>query len=146
MPLTIDAQYVVGFDWERQAELRVVKDFDDQQLLGRRFDAEEPQTLFGSSGGNNCLTGATTPRPRSAAALLEYAQCGGSNVNSIQAYSDNNAPDIIAKIAADPGFGHYELYGLLRFLDGRVSYPAGAPAEPGTSRTTTPRARASAAA
>ena len=28
VPLTIDAQYVVGFNWERQAQLRVVKDFD----------------------------------------------------------------------------------------------------------------------
>ena len=64
------------------------------------------------------------PRPTTATGggTLEYTQCGGSNVNSIQAYSDNNAPDVIAKIAADPGWGHYELYGLLRFLGGRVSF------------------------
>ena len=120
VPLTIDAQYVVGFNWERQATLRVVKDFADRKVWAG-FSLEEPQTLFGSAAGNNCLTGVTTPTAIGGG-TLEDTQCGGSNVNSIQAYSDNYAPDIIAKVAADPGWGHYELYGLLRFLDGRVSF------------------------
>ena len=70
------------------------------------------------------LTRASSPRPRLGGGTLENTQCGGSNVNSLQAYSDNSAPDIIAKIAADPGWGHYELYGLLRFIDGRTSFAA----------------------
>jgi hypothetical protein len=119
VPLTIDAQYVAGFNWERQAQLRIVKDFADNRVSAG-LSLEEPQTTFGSAAGTNCLTGAaaTTAAP---GGVLEYTQCGGSNVNSVQAYSDNNAPDIIAKVAADPGYGHYELYGLLRFLGGRVS-------------------------
>ena len=48
VPLTIDAQYVVGFNWERQATLRVVKDFDDHKIWAG-FSIEEPQTLFSSS-------------------------------------------------------------------------------------------------
>ena len=117
VPLTIDAQYVVGFNWERQAQIRVAKDFDDhKRWVG--LSLEEPQTLFGSAAGPNCLTGAAATTA-TGGGTLEYTQCGGSNVNSIQAYSDNNAPDVIAKIAADPGWGHYELYGLLRFLGGR---------------------------
>ena len=120
IPLTIEAQYVVGFDWTRQAQIRVVKDFDDHKLwVG--VSLEEPQTLFGSAAGPNCLTGAAATTA-TGGGTLEYTQCGGSNVNTIQAYSDNNAPDVIAKIAADPGWGHYELYGLLRFLSGRVSF------------------------
>jgi hypothetical protein len=136
VPLTIDAQYVVGFDWARQAEFRVVKDFWDQRLWAG-LSVEEPQTLFSPSGGNNCLTGATSTTGVGGG-LLENDQCGGSNVNSIQQYSDNYAPDIIAKLAADPGFGHYEVYGLLRFLGGRVSYPAGSTVPggvPGTGHT-----------
>jgi Tfp pilus assembly protein PilN len=120
VPLTIDAQYVVGFDWARQAELRVVKDFDDQKIWAG-LSIEEPQTLFSPSGGNNCLTGATTATAVGGG-TQESDQCGGSNVNSIQQFSDNYEPDIIAKVAADPGWGHYELYGLLRFLDGRVTF------------------------
>ncbi len=59
VPLTIDAQYVVGFDWARQAEFRVVKDFDDHKLWAG-LSLEEPQTIFGGSAGPNCLTGANT--------------------------------------------------------------------------------------
>jgi hypothetical protein len=117
VPLTIDAQYVVGFNWARQAELRVVKDFDDH-MVWAGLSLEEPQTTFGSA---NCLTGANAATA-SGGGTLEYGACGGSNTNSVQSYSDNHAPDIIAKIAADPGWGHYELYGLLRFIDGRVSF------------------------
>jgi hypothetical protein len=122
VPLTIDAQYVVGFDWARQPELRIVKDFDDHRLWAG-LSLESPQTTFGSSAGPNCLTGAAASTGTGGGSL-EYTQCGGSNVNTIQAYSDSYAPDVIAKIAADPGWGHYELYGLLRFLGGRVSYAA----------------------
>ena len=65
VPLTIDAQYVVGFNWERQAQLRVVKDFDDHKFWAG-LSLEEPQTLFSSA---NCLlTQVPSPRPRSAAA------------------------------------------------------------------------------
>jgi hypothetical protein len=120
VPLTIDAQYVVGFDWARQAELRVVKDFDDHHIWAG-VSLEEPQTTFSSPAGPNCLTGAAATTA-TGGGTLEFTQCGGSNVNSIQAYSDNYAPDVIAKIAADPGWGHYELYGLLSFLGGRVSF------------------------
>jgi hypothetical protein len=121
VPLTIDAQYVVGFNWERQAQFRIVKDFDQQKYwLG--FSAEEPQTTYSGNAGPNCLTGAPAPTAIGGSDL-EYTACGGSNVNSIQAYSDNTAPDLIAKFAADPGFGHFEVYGILSFLGGRVSDP-----------------------
>jgi hypothetical protein len=120
VPLTIDPQYVVGFNWARQAEIRVAKDFAEHEVWVA-LSVEEPQTTFGSSAGPNCLTGVGAPTA-TGGGTLEYTQCGGSNVNTIQAYSDNYAPDIIAKVAADPGWGHYELYGLLRFLGGRVSF------------------------
>ena len=121
-PLTIDAQYAVGFNWQRQPELRVVKDFADKKV-NVAFALESPQTTFGGAAGPNCLTGAaaTTASP---GGTLNYTACGGPNVNSIQAYSNNSVPDIIAKVAVDPGYGHYELYGLLRFLGGRVSSAA----------------------
>ncbi len=121
VPLTIDAQYVVGFDWARQAQIRIDKDFDDHKIWAG-LSLESPQTTFGSAAGPNCLTGAAAGT--GGGGTLQYTQCGGPNVNSIQAYSDNYAPDIIAKLAADPGWGHYEVYGLLRFLGGRVSYAA----------------------
>ncbi len=120
VPLTIDAQYVVGFNWERQTQLRVVKDFDDHKYwLG--LSLEEPSTLFSST--DSCPTN-TQPMTATGGGTEENTQCGGSNVNPVTSYSDNLAPDIILKFAADPGWGHYEVYGLLRFLNGRTSFAA----------------------
>ena len=52
-------------------------------------------------------------------------EAGASNsYNTTANYSFNPSPDIIAKIAFDPGFGHYEIFGLAdRFTD-RV-FPCG---------------------
>ncbi|HET6305847.1 MAG TPA: hypothetical protein VFG12_01595, partial [Rhodopila sp.] len=107
VPLTIDAQYVVGFNWERQAALRIAKDFDNHQIWAG-LSIEEPATTYSGSLPSNVTNESTT--------------LGGSNVNSTAAYSNNNAPDIIAKLAADPGWGHYEVYGLLRFLDANEAF------------------------
>jgi hypothetical protein len=120
VPLTIDAQYVVGFNWERQAQLRVVKDFADHKYwVG--LSLEEPATLFSSA--DSCPTN-TQPPTASGGGTQENTQCGGANVNPVTSYSDNLAPDIILKAAADPGWGHYEVYGLMRFLTGRTSFAA----------------------
>ena len=102
VPLTIDAQYVVGFDWARQAAFRVAKDFDNHRLWAG-LSIEEPATVYSGSLPSTLTN--------------ESTSAGGSNVNPSTTYSNTNAPDIIAKLAADPGWGHYEVYGLLRFLD-----------------------------
>jgi hypothetical protein len=39
-----------------------------------------------------------------------------------QNYTDNLAPDVLAKVSFDPGYGHYEIGGILRFFRDRV-YP-----------------------
>ena len=57
VPWTIDAQYVPGFDWLRNAEIRIVKDWDKKVWLG--IEASSPSELlvaafqqyyFGGSG------------------------------------------------------------------------------------------------
>ncbi len=110
IPLTIDAQFVPGFTWTRQPQLRVVKDFADHKLwLG--FSFESPQATF-SVGPNGTGSLAGTPN---------FQNPGGTFLDPNTNYSDDIAPDIVAKIAWDPGFGHYEAFGLLRFLHNRVS-------------------------
>jgi len=109
IPQTIDAQYVAGFNWTRNPQLRFVKS------VGKVFSAgisiESPQTSF-YTGCN----GVATPAPAGCAAPPSniITNAGGSLLNANQQYSIDFAPDIIAKIAVDPGFGHYELYGLGR--------------------------------
>ena len=55
VPWTIDAQYVPGFDWLRNAEIRVVKDWNKEYWLG--LEASSPQALFGGNlGGQGGLS------------------------------------------------------------------------------------------
>ncbi len=114
VPLTIDAQYVPGFTWKRQWQLRVDKTlFNDQLSLAASL--EEPQASFytGPNGLGVQNGTATITNP------------GSSQLNSTANYSDDIAPDIVVKAAWDPGWGHYELYGLARFLHDRDTLAAG---------------------
>ena len=55
-PLVIDDQYVPGFTWARQPQIRVTKDFD--QTLWFALSAENPQTTFGGTTPTLVDTGA----------------------------------------------------------------------------------------
>ncbi|HMD16270.1 MAG TPA: hypothetical protein VKH18_06340 [Terriglobales bacterium] len=101
-PSTIDPGYNVGFSFARQYGLRVTKDFGDKVSIA--FAIENAQgTLTTHGNANNFLLG----------------EGGASNsYNTTSNYTANPAPDLIAKIAFDPGFGHYEVFGLVdRFTD-----------------------------
>ena len=119
-PATIDAGYNVGFTFARQYGLRVTKDFGDKVWIAVAIENPEA-TLTTHGNADNYLLG----------------EAGASNTyNTAGNYSFNSSPDIIAKIAVDPGFGHYEVFGLYdRFAD-RVfpcadvskAFPCGSPA------------------
>ena len=113
IPLTIDAQYVVGFNWERQWQVRFVKDFDNHRIwAGLSF--EEPQFLYNVTSQN--VAGINSP---ALGTQVNYVNAGGSLLNSGANYSDDIAPDVIGKLAFDPGFGHYEVLGVARFVNTR---------------------------
>ena len=110
VPLTIDAQYVPGFSWARQPQFRVTKDFDDQKFwIGASL--ENPQTTVSAGSTTGTIVGGTP----------NFNNTGVSNLNTTTTYSNNDVPDLIVKAAADPGWGHYEIYGVLRDFDDRVS-------------------------
>jgi hypothetical protein len=108
IPLTIDAQYVVGFNWSRNAQFRVVKDFGPAVSIG--VSAESPQVRFASPGslspGFTILTGETGTQ--------------SGLMDTLQSYSIDHIPDFIEKVAFDPGFGHYEVFGLQRWFTDRT--------------------------
>ena len=107
-PKTIDATYNVGFVYARQAGIRVTKAFGDKVSLA--FAVEAPQgTLTTHGNGDNFLLG----------------QPGASNsYNTTANYTFNPSPDLIAKAAFDPGFGHYEIFGIFNRFTDRV-FPCG---------------------
>ncbi|MBS0581046.1 MAG: hypothetical protein JSR36_17450 [Proteobacteria bacterium] len=106
IPLTIDAQYVPGFNWTRDPQIRLVERFNDVVSAGLSF--ESPQALI-FNGPNPLPPGTVFNNP------------GGSLYYSGQNYSLDPAPDIIGKVAIDPGFGHYEVYGMVRWFRDQVA-------------------------
>lgn len=105
LPPTIDAQYVVGFNWTRNPGIRVVKDWDRTYWLG--LSLESPQTINASSPLGTSNTNS-----------------GSSLLNSTANYTTDIAPDVIVKGAADTAWGHYELYTLTRFFQNRPTATA----------------------
>ena len=102
-PLTIDPNYIPGFVWTRQFGFRVIQNFN-KAAFG--VSLENPQTLTGGSAcpAGTCLFGGSTSGVQSSS----YNAVNGT-------YSYNLGPDIIGKIAVDPGWGHYEAFAIGRF-------------------------------
>ena len=111
IPLTLDSAYVPGFTYTRNWQLRFAQDFLDRRLWAA-ISFESPNTSYYVNNANSTgVIGGT----------VNYQNAGGSLLNSTANYSDEIAPDVIGKVAFDPSFGHYELYGLGRFLHDRVT-------------------------
>ena len=107
-PMTIDPQYTVGFSWARQYGLRVAKNINNKVRLAA--SVENAQTTLGQRGAN---------------ANYVFGQLGngGGLYNAFNGnYSYNKSPDYIAKIVFEPGFGHYEVFGIASVFNDRV-YP-----------------------
>ncbi|MGC2282679.1 MAG: hypothetical protein WA603_21885 [Candidatus Acidiferrales bacterium] len=140
-PLTIDPQYNVGFSWARQYGFRVSQSlFDNKLTLGVAVEA--PETTFTVHGNptGTITTGATTVLvPTSATCpvgpctamvggttttytnfLLGQAGTGGGLFNPLANYSYNEAPDLIFKAVLEPGFGHYEVFGIVSQFRDRI--------------------------
>jgi hypothetical protein len=123
LPMQIDPQYVVGFTWERAPGLRVTKSFGDKFTVGASM--ENPQTTVGGRGfstfTNTSATGVVTTNtnfffnaPGNSAGLYNAFDPTGYTVNKL--------PDFIFKAALDPGWGHYEVFGIVSEFRTRV-YP-----------------------
>jgi hypothetical protein len=134
-PAQIDPQYVVGYTWARQYGLRVVKDFGGKFAFG--VSVEGPQATIGGRGFSSVTTinsaaapativtsGATTAQTGNF--FLNAPGAGGGLYNAFDStgYTVNKAPDFLFKAALDPGFGHYELFGIVSEFRDRI-YPCG---------------------
>lgn len=110
LPMTIDAQYHVGFSWARQYGFRIAKDFNNKFWLA--LSVENPQTTFGAHGQSSNF-------------LLGTAGNGGGLYNFSANYSFNAAPDFILKAVAQNNMAHLELFGVISTFRDRV-FPTGA--------------------
>jgi hypothetical protein len=121
VPMTIDQQYTVGFSWARQYGLRLVKGFNDKVWLG--VSVENAQATISTHGNaDNFLVGAAGASGGLYNAGAS-ASASGAAAN-LANYSFNPSPDVIAKVAFEPGFGHYEVFGIYSRFRDRV-FPCG---------------------
>jgi hypothetical protein len=104
-PLTIDYNQVVGFDFTRNWQVRFVKDFDKTLWFG--VSVENPATLTASGNIPANVNGT----------VVNFSNVGGGGgfLTGVAVTTDQ-APDIIVKAALDPGWGHYEVFGIQRFF------------------------------
>ncbi|MHB8483369.1 MAG: hypothetical protein ACYDBV_11655 [Nitrospiria bacterium] len=115
IPSTIDAQYVVGYNWARQFGLRVTQNFGD--TFWAAFSIENPETVLGANlagagaQGFNSSSNATSPNSL-------FTLNNTPNANGV---STDLAPDVVAKMVFEPGWGHYEVKGLARFFRDRFN-------------------------
>jgi hypothetical protein len=124
LPMTIDPQYTVGFSWARQEGLRVTKTFmSDKLTLGASVEGSATTTQV---HGNPTITtlsttsanegGVTTPTLTTTTYnnfLIGAPGLTQGLYNPTGTYSYEKTPDFIFKAAADPGWGHYELFGVV---------------------------------
>jgi Skp family chaperone for outer membrane proteins len=142
-PQTIDPNYVVGFVWTRQYGFRVTKTWNKfaagfavenpQVLYSAAIGGDTPYAILGSVGQNGGNYNAAVSSVAATTYVQSYTNLktvdsGGNTVynyvpvyNTITANTNitnisfNYAPDIIVKLAFDPGWGHYEIVGIGRF-------------------------------
>ncbi|MDE2356317.1 MAG: hypothetical protein KGL69_06140 [Alphaproteobacteria bacterium] len=113
-PLTIDAQYVVGFTWARQPQMRVVFNYDKQ--LWFAVSVENPQTTFYSTGKFNPGVSVVNTIPGGA----EFPGSGTTYALSLNKY-----PDVVGKAVLEENPDghklHLEAYGILRSFYDRLT-------------------------
>jgi Skp family chaperone for outer membrane proteins len=148
-PQTIDPNYVTGFVWTRQYGFRVTKTFNKvafgiaaenpQLLYTASLAGNEPYAVLGSAGANGGNYNAAISTCTPATSIVNYTNqpvptAGGTGDIYVPVYktlngcadiatlSFNQAPDLIVKAAVDPGWGHWEVFGIGSFAHETV-YP-----------------------
>jgi hypothetical protein len=131
VPMTIDPQYTVGFSWARQYGVRVAKNFGNRVWLAASMEnsqasftthGNEDNFLVGSAGNASGLYNAAISTCTSA--INSTATTVTTTCTPIAGYSFNPSPDFIVKAAFEPGFGHYEVFGLSTSFRDRL-FPCG---------------------
>ena len=106
-PPVIDHNYMVGYSYLRVPMVRAVKGFGNFWM---GIEANTPQTVFGGA--------ATVP----AGQTVFTGYPGNTALNPQVNYSVNVAPDLVAKAALDTSFGHFDVFGVMRWFRDQVAF------------------------
>jgi hypothetical protein len=113
-PGTEDGQYVVGFTWTRQRAFRVTKNFSNK--VRTALAVESPENTYSAAFVPANIMGLnTSPNAVSGVNLQPFLS------NYSNGFSTSLAPDLLAKLAIEQGWGHFEIKALGRFLRDRIA-------------------------
>jgi multidrug efflux pump subunit AcrA (membrane-fusion protein) len=117
LPQTIDAQYMVGFNWTRQPEIRFQQRFGDYKTgaFTAALSLEQAQ-ITGFTASGSVPTDYFFGGPGQNGGLYNAAGSIGTSGGSLTTYANNVLPDIVIKGAFDAPKVHGEIGGLARFL------------------------------
>ena len=126
IPLTINANYLVGYQFTDNMQIRFVKDFDNKLWFG--LSLENPATSLAPG----------IPATVNGLAINATNTGTGGFLEGVPV-TPSVAPDIIEKVAWDPGWGHYEAIAIQRFFVDNTLCVTAAPTgcAPGTARART---------
>jgi hypothetical protein len=113
LPLFFDGNLHVGFTYVRQTGFRFQQAFTPAFTFAVALENSQYQ-FSASNAPSNFFFGAS-------------GAASGLN-NSAANYTDQVAPDVIAKASFDPGYGHFEIGGVARFFRDRYYPTAGSSA------------------
>jgi type II secretory pathway pseudopilin PulG len=113
IPQTIDGQYVPGFSWLRVPQIRFVEKFNDMFSAGLTLENPAEQVAFSSFGTNPPVLQSVYNTP---GASNSFTASNGATSTNI---STDYLPDVVVKVAFDPGWGHYEAFALNRWFRAR---------------------------
>jgi len=115
VPRTIDAQYNVGYNWERQWQARITAKLGESWWVGAAVENPET-TLSVTNPPANVLGFNTSQNAQSPGSQFTLSNTPGAN-----GISTDFLPDLTGKIVYEPGFGHYEFKALGRFFRDRFN-------------------------
>jgi len=117
IPNVMDGSYVVGFSWVRERSVRVTKNFHNR--IWAAVEVDDPESTYSAAFVPANIMGLNTSQNASSGVLLLPYLAGYSNGNSTTL-----APDLLAKVAFEPGWGHFEIKALGRFFRDRIASTA----------------------
>jgi hypothetical protein len=116
-PVGEDGNYVVGFTWTREKAIRVTRNYHNK--IWAAIAIEDPESTYSAAFVPANVMGLnTSPNAATGVNLLPFL----ANYSNGQATT--LAPDLLAKVAFEPGWGHFEIKAVGRFFRDRIASTA----------------------
>jgi len=130
-PMTIDTEFNAGFSWLWQWGVRAAKSLDDGKftLAASVEESATTATVHGNptvtvlsttTGNQSGVSTAILTSTTSNNFLIGAPGVSAGTYNPTGSYAYNKTPDFIFKAAADPGWGHFEVFGLISTFRDRI--------------------------